>query len=553
MPSDKESLDSLLKEMSDEKVNGESAMENDGQAPDMEALSEMTEDEIARMLSEKSVAVMNRQEAEDVLEMLEDAQGEDLQEIQELLKKSDRNEAIHGDDLEQGHDMEEVDPADQLIADIEGMGEEKVAGNAADKKAQRAMLREQKKKEKADRKAAKIAAKKARASGKGTDLGQEAETSGYEKEELEGADRFDAGVLDSIVSGADQLKREMSSAEAERKIPELLEQDIVAVDPDQIDDLIPDISERRSEPEKKPKQGLMSKALSFLMEEDEEEEEKPAENEDILLSDENQDILRALEGDEPKAAGASKKKKPKKKAKKKEAKPKKAKKPKPRKVKKPREDEPYIPGRRLTFKKMLPVLLLGASVGAALLILVNLSVDFGDKREAERAYTEKRYEVCYQNLFGKDRNEEQERMYVASESILYMRLKMEEYESFVAEGSEVKALDSLIQTINSYPALSAYASQWEAVAEVYDLHGKMVDTLDWKYGISEAQALEIAAVKSDVEYTRIVTALAEGGVYGSWGRPVMAEPEESNEEPEVLPDELPEEEDLDQGEFVDNQ
>ncbi len=547
MPSDEKNLDSLLKEMSEENES-DSPRQADGSALDTDVLSEMTEDEIARLLSEQAAKPENGQEEEDVLELLEGAGEKDLQEIHELLKKSDRNETIDGEWQDEGAGEQSEELVDQLLSDINKAGEEKVAESATDK-------REQKKKDKAAKKAER-AAKKAQKSAARAG----AKKKGQPSQEVGNNDLFDKQTLDDIVFGADQLKqseeREMSAAEAERKIPELLEQDIVAVDMDQVDDLIPDISERRGGPEKKEKNGFLSKALSFLMEE-EEEEESAAENEDILLSDENQEILRALEGEEPKASASSKgKKKPKKKPKKKDSKAKKAKpkKPKPQKVKKPKEEENYIPGKRLTFKKMLPVLLLGASFGAAILILVTLSVDYMDNSKAADAYEEKNYEACYLHLFHKDRNEEQERMYVASESILYMRLLKEEYESFVKEGSEVKALDSLIQTINGYPALNAYASQWEAVTEVYDLYGEMTAVLEEKYGLSEAQAREIAAVKSDVEYTRIVTALAEGGTYGSWGRPVVSEPEIAPEEGrEELPDELPEESELDEGEFVDNQ
>lgn len=548
MPSDEKNLDSLLKEMSEEKESGSPAGA-EASMLDVDALSEMTEDEIAEMLFQQAEKPEKKQEAEDVLELLEGAGEKDLQEIHSLLKKSDQNETIDGDWQDAGAGKAGDDSINKLLADIEGAGEEKVAEKATDKKAQRALLREQKKREKAARKAAKQAARAGSKKGGGA------------VQETENADLFDMQTLDDIVSGADQLKqtegREMSAAEAERKIPELLEQDIVAVDMDQVEDLIPDISERRGDAGKKSKQGFMAKALSFLMEEEEEEEESASENEDILLSDENQEILKALEGKDSNASKPSKgKKNTKKNTKKKDAKAKKAKpkKPKPKKVKKPKEEEPYIPGRRLTFKKMLPVLLLGVSFGAAILIVANLSVDYMDKRAAVSAYEEKNYEACYLNLFNKDRDEEQERMYVASESILYMRLLKEEYESFAERGSEVEALDSLIQTVNGYPALNAYASQWEAVAEVYDLYGDMLVILEDKYGISEAQALEIAAVRSDVEYTRIVTALAEGRSYGSWGRPVVVEPEAAPDEGrEQLPDELPEEAELDEGEFVDNQ
>ncbi len=187
-----------------------------------------------------------------------------------------------------------------------------------------------------------------------------------------------------------------------------------------------------------------------------------------------------------------------------------------------------------------------------MLIFVYLSIGFGNKQAAKDAYKAGDYEGCYLNLYGRDRSETEEMMYVKSESILRMKLWLREYEMFVEDGSEVKALDSLIQSVNDYPELHKYASQWEAVAEVYDGYALILSILSEKYGITEAQALEIAAVESDFEYTRIVTALAEGGSYGSWGKVETPAPEKE-ETTDILPDELPEEAETGQGGFVDNQ
>ena len=86
---------------------------------------------------------------------------------------------------------------------------------------------------------------------------------------------------------------------------------------------------------------------------------------------------------------------------------------------------------------------------------------------------------------------------------------------FVEDGAEVEALDSLIQTVKEYPNLYEYAAQWNAGMDVYEVYQKMLDILSGKYGITEVEALQIAALKSDLQYTKIVTALAEGKEFGS--------------------------------------
>ena len=549
MPSGEEYQDSP---MSGEPAGkAEKAEEKDSQAPGMDALAGMTEDDIAAFLSQSRVESQGSQAEGDLLDMLEGEDDSDLQDIQDMLQKSDRNETIQEGRLDTEGYAPGESPADRLLADIEGAG----TGDVSDKKKQRALRREEKAAKKAAKKAAREEAKAAKAAGK-------KKKGGKGRTDVS----FDREALDDIVSGAgalggrrgsgpeDVIEVPLGKAETGGVVPDLLEPDVMAIDMDQVDDLFPDIGEKKKPKEKK--QNFLSKAISFLMEEEEEEDLEPIlENEDILLSEENQEILKALGEEDKKAASKGKdKKKAKKKAKKppKKKAPKAPKPPKPKKEKKPKEKEPEVPGRRLSFKKVLPIALLGASFGAVLLIFVYLSIGFGNKQAAKDAYKAGDYEGCYLNLYGRDRSETEEMMYVKSESILRMKLWLREYEMFVEDGSEVKALDSLIQSVNDYPELHKYASQWEAVAEVYDGYALILSILSEKYGITEAQALEIAAVESDFEYTRIVTALAEGGSYGSWGKVETPAPEKE-ETTDILPDELPEEAETGQGGFVDNQ
>lgn len=562
MPSGENNLDDLLKGLSAENEDEELGADDDFDAG---GFNNLTEEEIDRILSvkpEENEAVESETEQEygDVLDMLEDAGDDDLQEIQDLLQKSDRNERILEEDGE-----EEDNPADRLLADIEGAGEDEQPEEAADKKKQRATQKKRRKEEKAAEKAAKKAARKA-ARGGGKKGGGKKNRKPAAEEEL-----IDRDLLDDIVSGAGRLGREdeapagrpaaartdsatdMSVAEVELEQAEGLVPDVgadfAALDMDEIDALIPDITEKRGDTGE-AKKGFISKALSFLLEEEEEPE-----NEDIQLSDENQQILDELNQEGAKGkAKKGKKGKGKKpvKDKKKAAKPKKKEKPpKKAKEKKPKEEETSSPGKRLSFKKMLPVLLLGATVGAVVFIFVNISTEYAVRQAAEEAFAQGDYKGCYLNLYGKKLSEEEEAMFGKSESILYIQIWYQEYEVLIKQGRRVEALDSLIQTVIDYQGLYEYAAGWDALAEVEPVYAEILNILAVEYAVSEEQALEIGSVESDVEYTRIVTALAEGRSYGSWGRPEP--PEEPDDTPVSLPDELPEESGMEQGGFVDNQ
>lgn len=579
--------------------DGREALPREEQALDIDAVSEMSQEEIERLLSKgaEEVQPLSTDSAdemdadqEDVIDMLEDSEDDNLWDIQDMLKKSDRNEAI-GEAEEDSPNGE--GPADKLLADIE----EENGQEILDGKARKAMEKQRKAEEKArqreekaaKKKAAKEAAKAGKAGKRGLKKDRKkglAESEGpddKERKEIEEYDMLlDKELLDTIVSDAGNLGREEgpetvraaqdafpdsipdgpgerpeingmegdSSMDREDVPGNASEMDIMEVDMDEVDALIPDISDSVGEEKGGKKKGFMSKLITLLTEEDE------PENEDIPLSEENQGIIRDLD-EEANQGGKGKKpakKKAKKPAKKKEKKKKAPKPKKPKAPKKPKEADNYVPGKKITFKKALPILLLGATIGAVTFIFVFLVTDFSVRKSALEAYDQGDYQTCYQNLYGKELSEEEAEAYAQSECVLYMRQMYRKYELFMGQSSEMEALDSLIQTVGGFPAVMAYASQWEVLPEVGEVYSAILGILQDKYGITEEQAQTIAAVESRIEYTRTITALVEGKGYGKGSEQAELPQEESDgEQPgTALPDELPEESGLEEGNFVDN-
>ncbi len=568
----------------------------------IDALTELSAEEIEKLLAEGAGTSPEKPEEEpqgDVLEMLEEAENQDdndLQDIQDMLRRSDRNETIDEGGVEEAGDRQ--GPADRLLADIEAGVE--VPAEPADAKSRKAQKKSQKAQEKAEkaarRKAEKEAARAEKAARRGPKKRGSKGAAEPEPQEnrIEGPGEIeeydllqDKELLDSIVSDAGNIGRgekDKASGKEPRKSKsfsvnelgeeydaarereknleserirerevapvkeETAESEIMELDMDEIDAFIPDISnESKEEPSAKRKGGLMTKIITMLT-----EEEEP-ENEDLPISDENQEILRDM--DKEKAAGGKgkkgkKAKKPAKKKEKKKKPPKPAKPPKEKKPKKAKEAEPYVPGKKITFRKALPILLLGATIGAVVFIFVNLVSDFSIKQAAAEAYENGNYSACYQNLYGRKLDEEQTLMFEKSESILYMEQEYRKYEIVLNNGTEVQAVDSLLQTVANYPAIHAYATQCGALSEVEEIYAGMIGILSDRYGITEERAKEIAAMGSRIEYTRAVTALVEG-----WGSGTPEPPEDSGipaePEPEPVPDELPEEAELEEGNFVD--
>ncbi|MCR5738780.1 MAG: hypothetical protein K6G43_03085 [Lachnospiraceae bacterium] len=284
-----------------------------------------------------------------------------------------------------------------------------------------------------------------------------------------------------------------------------------AVSEEELDDILDKESKGKNK-----KKGLFSKLLSLLTDEDDEDEERSS----LKLSDENAAVLDQLDA-EGEGGGKKKKKKKKKDAKAEaqntedggeedEGSDKKAKKKKPKKEKKvkaPEEDEK--PAKKLNIKKVAAVFGLCFTILVAVLIISRLMGAYTVKKEAREAYAAGDYQTAYQDLFGQELNESDEIIFKKSECILRIRLWLREYE-ILKEESDVKALDSLIQTVNRYPGLYQSAVKWNCLDEVEPLYRQMVDALETEYGLSEEEAMEIAMIKSNVDYTRAVYAVVNG-------------------------------------------
>ena len=300
------------------------------------------------------------------------------------------------------------------------------------------------------------------------------------------------------------------------------------------------------------KKGFFAKLLDLLTEEDEEE---GTEESGLILSEENEAILKEL--DQEKGTKKKGKKEKKKKGKgeasedevmpeKKEKKPKK-----PKKVKEPKLKEPEEPGKKLSKRRVLLIFLICISIGAVILLLGTVSIDFSDKRKASKAYSQGDYETCYENLVGKRLNGNQQIMFGKSKSILSMRLWIREYEMLAEQGQEPEALDSLMQSVHDYPKLYNYSDQWNATSEVQEIYGQMLNILLEKYHLTEEEAKQIANEPDDLIYSKTVRWIAGGGTYAEWIRMSEEKTEESEQGLTSDRDVLPEEDELSEIRFAD--
>lgn len=551
-------------------------------------LNNASEEDIEKILNENRENSYGKAEAESSEELsdgdiadLFNASGEDedLTDINDMLQKSDSNEAIDEDVLAMLQNIpdEEVDifaedeKEDEAFADVKSR-------RAEEKRLKREEKKEAKRLAKEAKKAKKEAKKAARGKVKAVEETENKEDLSPDDSNTDVSAEMDA-FLNGALSDDEQSAQEPGVAEIDlteagigdmfvRTVEDSEEHDADALVDGifSLEDVVDEINE-----ESHKKRGFFAKLMDFLTEEDEEDEDTG--NAEIRLSEENQNIIDELDsesGDGKKGKKSKKGKKAKKEKKgnkdkkgnngdkeedvggeeispsddKKGKKAKKEKKPKKERNLEPNDEKP---SKKLSTKRMLLIALICLSILAVIILSTNLVSDYSVKKTGRQAFSDGDYQTCYQSLYGKNLNESEQVMFSKSECILRVRLWIREYEMFADEGSEVEALDSLIQSVNDYPALYEYAVQWNSVAEVSEVYAQMLEILSSRYGLTEEQAREIAAEPDDIEYTRKVTAVAEGKSYNS-----ADTFQESADVTEPLKDILPEEEGMVNANFVDN-
>ena len=388
MPELDESLedDDILKKMVSENATIEDVLQDDflAELAELEELEEpsteesdgMSVEDIEQILAEnqsQAEAFVEREgnaltdnEDADLMSLLEEAPEDELQDIYDMLRKSDNNEAVDEDMLALLGTISGNDEAAMLQAELDAMEEtgEAVSGlterekKAAEKKrlkAEKAEARraakEAKKAEKEAQRAAKKAAKETAKENKEAVAGsaEAKESDVFEGiDELSAADMLDLqdllafGAMDSSSQdGITELQQEVNR-QSEPKIAEVPEENVavsddvmdeaMSADMQEIDELlslagisdisedvasVADLADESSEVEylnesevqekipEKEKKGFFARILDFLTETDEDEEQG---TEDIPLSDENRNILEEMDKEE-KAGGKKKGKK----------------------------------------------------------------------------------------------------------------------------------------------------------------------------------------------------------------------------------------------------
>ena len=164
---------------------------------------------------------------------------------------------------------------------------------------------------------------------------------------------------------------------------------------------------------------------------------------------------------------------------------------------------------------------------------------------ARKAYYRGDYETTYKSFYGEKKLSDSDRiLFNRSEVILKMQHKYDAYKAYSDMGKYMEALDQLLQAVSNYEKWLFTAESCGATEEFSKAYATVLGTLSQTYGISEADAKEIIALPTDLEYSLKVYSIVYHTDYIDPNVPIPGEfvppVEEIIEEP-VYEDMLPEE------------
>ena len=305
------------------------------------------------------------------------------------------------------------------------------------------------------------------------------------------------------------------------------------------------------------KKGFFAKFIDLLLEEDDGEgTDGDGEAGDVglvigNLTDENKELLDELSAEDKKNAKKKgkkekKDKKDKKDKKKAEAaaedgeeggedeaaeKPKKPKKVKKSKKEKKVEEEPSVPEKKLSKKKVTSVFLFCATIAACIVVVTMLLPQQMEKQEARIAFDNNQYAQVYELLYGKELNEEDEVLLHKSSLVLQMQRKLDSYDNYVKMDMPMEALNALIEGVDRYRTLREDAEMYNVGGEIASIYGQILARLSDNYGLSESDAMDIISSGDDVSYSQRLQSIIFGVIYDE------GEETQPMEKQDVLPEE----------------
>ena len=250
---------------------------------------------------------------------------------------------------------------------------------------------------------------------------------------------------------------------------------------------------------KEKKESFWKKLGNALFEEDEEEDKqeeqepekkkkdkKGKKKKKVTDASDNQGILEELD-----AEGADGKKGKKKKDKKKPKKEKKA---------LPKEGTDKEDSKKLPIKMVVRIFILAFSILALLLIVVEIIPSMWTAADARNAFYKKEYRTAYEEMSGKKLSKKDQRLYEKARLVASMQQRYDAYTAYTALQMPVEALDSLLSGYLFWQQEADAIAEYDAATETDAVKYQILNTLYDTYQLTEDDVRQINAL-DDYDYT----------------------------------------------------
>lgn len=285
----------------------------------------------------------------------------------------------------------------------------------------------------------------------------------------------------------------------------------------------------KAEKPKKKRHGFFAKLMDLLFGEDEDDQNSDQEIKEAgdleNISDENMEILRAMNGEmkeESQNQSSKKGKKGKKKKdkeekkkereeKKKEKKEKKEKAPrekKPKKEKKPKEKGPRE--KPLPRGPVIMIWLLALSMFAFMYIGSNLLTKSNALRAAERSFDQGDYVGSYEQFAGIKIGEREMQQYERAKVLAGVQTELNAYYSMMEVRKLDLALDCLVRALGRSDLHMAEAEEWGVEAQMKTLVSETTMQLQDQFDVTAEQARELYEIDDRDEYSVAIDAVLKG-------------------------------------------
>lgn len=197
--------------------------------------------------------------------------------------------------------------------------------------------------------------------------------------------------------------------------------------------------------------------------------------------------------------------------------------------------------KKLPKKRVIVWTLLCASIGVGILLINSVGMAAIQMTQARNAFYDKDFETAYKLLNGRELSGEDQLIFGQSSAVLHLEHAQENYKNHLKMNKPVKALEDLLKGVEKYQGVLSAGGGELVTPELTAEYQRLLEILQEQYGVSEAGAIEINAIKTDYEYSLQLEALVNGGTYQNQSEIQEQEEEAAQTLPE-LEDMLPEEE-----------